>query len=231
VNCKEFRAATGADPRATRADLAAHAAGCEACAAWRRELLRMDDVIRRALAFDVGAERTVGPALPARSAWRRPAWRGWAMAAGVACATLVAGLLWLAPARAALADAVVAHMSEEPGAWARTDSPADPVLLARVLARAGVRLNAGAGVASYANSCWFRGHHVPHLVFQTDDGPVTVMVLPAERVAAAIEFDEQGYRGVLVPAERGALAILSRGAMPSRELTARLQAAFAYSEK
>ena len=39
---------------------------------------------------------------------------------------------------------------------------------------------AGAGLVSYANSCVFRGHHVPHLVVQTEAGPVTVMVLVHE---------------------------------------------------
>lgn len=224
MNCEEFRAAVGADPKTTGEGLDAHAAACSACARYRRDLLHMDEVLRRALAVDLD---TGGIGLP--RAAPRIAWRAWAMAAGVACATLVAGLLWFATPRAALAADVVAHMSEEQGAWARTDIPADPAKMAQILARAGVRLSNGAGLATYANSCWFRGHFVPHLVFQAQNGPVTVMVLTHERVRAPIEFDEEGYRGILVPAKRGALAILSRDSRPTREFTARLQAAVTYT--
>jgi hypothetical protein len=67
-------------------------------------------------------------------------------------------------------------------------------------------------MVSYASSCEFRGHHVPHLVIQTDSGPVTVMVLVHERVSKPVQFDEQGYRGVIVPvAGHGSIAVLTRG--------------------
>lgn len=227
MNCQEFRAVIGADPRQSNADVEAHAAACAECALWRRDMLRMDDVLRRALTIDIadaGATRAAPPL---------HAWRGWAMAAGAACATLVAGLLWFAIPRTSLADEVVAHMSEEPAAWARTDIAADPSKVARVLSQAGVRVSAGAGAGllTYANSCWFRGHFVPHLVFQTAEGPVTVMVLTTEHVEAPVAFDEEGYRGVLLPAQRGALAILARGAAPPGEVTARVQAAMDYAGK
>jgi len=53
---------------------------------------------------------------------------------------------------------------------------------------------------------------VPHLVVQTAAGPVTVMVLVHEPVRAATQFDENGYRGVIVPvAGHGSLAVLARG--------------------
>jgi hypothetical protein len=48
------------------------------------------------------------------------------------------------------------------------------------------------------------------LVVAGAGGPVTVMVLTAEPVTSRRSFDERGYRGVLVPAERGALAVLGR---------------------
>jgi hypothetical protein len=58
----------------------------------------------------------------------------------------------------------------------------------------------------------FRGHTVPHLVVQTDTGPVTVMVLTHEALRSAMRFNEQGYRGVIVPVRgHGSLAVLERG--------------------
>ncbi|HEY0802454.1 MAG TPA: DUF3379 family protein, partial [Steroidobacteraceae bacterium] len=73
-------------------------------------------------------------------------------------------------------------------------------------------LRPGVWLVSYANRCRLRGHEVPHLVFQSNDGPVTVMMLPDETVRISTRFDENGYQGILVPVPgHGALAILERG--------------------
>ncbi|HEX3847673.1 MAG TPA: hypothetical protein VHV81_09850, partial [Steroidobacteraceae bacterium] len=43
-------------------------------------------------------------------------------------------------------------------------------------------------------------------------GPVTVMVLVHEEVKKPMRFDEEGYRGVIVPDEgHGSLAVLTQG--------------------
>jgi hypothetical protein len=103
-------------------------------------------------------------------------------------------------------------MAEEPNAWARTDIPVPEPRLDKVLIDAHVRFRLSAGLVSYASSCTFRGHKVPHLVVQTDSGPVTVMVLTHEALRSAMRFNEQGYRGVIVPVHsHGSLAVLERG--------------------
>jgi hypothetical protein len=133
------------------------------------------------------------------------------MAASVLVALIAAGSLWIAAPHASLAAAVVAHMAGEPDAWARTDVPVPPDALGPVLAAAHMALDPAAGTVSYAQSCPFRGHHVPHLVVQTDMGPVTVMVLVHESVTKSEPFDEEGYRGVIVPLPgHGSMAVLAR---------------------
>src|SRR5437764_976561 len=54
----------------------------------------------------------------------------------------------------------------------------------------------------YAQSCWLRGHYVPHLVIQTSRGPVTVLILRHEQVRARRSFHEAGMTGIIVPAEQ-----------------------------
>jgi hypothetical protein len=222
MNCHEFRTIVGAEPQRSDAALASHAAECAECAAHRANLQRMDVTLRRAMAVDF--ERAVAEPTHSRATGgpRAAVWRGWAMAAGVACALAVGALLWVSAPQDALASDVVAHMSHEPDAW----DPAPPVpaaQLADALRRSGVRLDDAAGLATYVHRCWFRGHFVPHLVVQTDDGPVTVLVLPQERVQQPSSFAEHNYRGVIVPAQRGALAILSRGDEPSPAVVSRIR--------
>jgi Protein of unknown function (DUF3379) len=87
----------------------------------------------------------------------------------------------------------------------------DPELNA-VLRESKIRLASSAGPVSYANSCYFRGHDVPHLVVQTESGPVTVMVLVHEAVSRPMQFDELGFRGTIVPIPgHGSIAVLMRG--------------------
>lgn len=160
--------------------------------------------------------------------------RRFAFAASLLVAAGVAGVLWLALPRASLADDVVAHMAGEPDAWRRTDLAVAPDKLRAVIADARMDLRANAGMVSYANSCDFRGRHVPHLVVQDPSGPVTVMVLVHESVPAAVEFDEQGYRGVILPVPgHGAIAVLSRGGSLDRAgvdaVAARVRAAIVWT--
>jgi hypothetical protein len=170
-------------------------------------LLRFEGRLTRALRIDARVSR-----MPAQSPRLHARRNGWlAMAASLVVALLVA-TLWLGAPHASLAADVVAHMAEEPQAWARTSVPVPAADLAPVLAGSHLRLRPDAGMVSYAQSCLFRGHHVPHLVVQTGMGPVTVMVLVHENVTAARMFEEGGYRGTIVPvAGHGSIAVLVKG--------------------
>ena len=133
------------------------------------------------------------------------------MAASLTLAIGVAGSLWLAVPRPSLAGEVVAHMAGEPQAWRVTDVAVPAGALQPVLRDARLHLTGAAGVVTYANSCLFRGHVVPHLVVQTDQGPVTVMVLVHESSGQRVTFDESGYRGVIVPVPgHGSIAVLAK---------------------
>jgi hypothetical protein len=214
IDCTHYRRSMLADPRDPDPRLSEHRAGCHDCNLFTDRLLnfesRLDRALRVAVPADQAAPLRAQPPKPApRAASYR---RGWlAMAASALLALVVAGALWLAASGPSLAADVVTHMAGEPGAWHTTDAVPSSELQG-VLRDSRLRLAAGAGVVSYASSCTFRGHRVPHLVIQTDSGPVTVMVLVHESVAKSVQFDEQGYRGVIVPvAGHGSVAVLTHG--------------------
>ena len=230
----QFRRALLADPHDPDPELRAHRESCDECAAFAERLLRFESRLERALRVDLpagadwvapdesavradanGLDRVVPFPVKARDPARRGATygRGWlAMAASVLLAVVVAGVLWVAAPGASVAADVVTHMAEEPNAWRRTDVPVPDAELQEVLRNTHLRLAAGSAMVSYASSCKFRGHHVPHLVIQTDSGPVTVMVLVHEHVSKQVQFDEQGYRGVIVPVTgHGSIAVLTHG--------------------
>jgi Protein of unknown function (DUF3379) len=216
MDCTHYRRALMAQPHDPDPALGAHRESCRECNLFTERLLRFESQLGRAMRVALPA---VAQGLPQRFGSPRPAprlpyRRGWlAMAASILLAAVVAGVLWLSVSGRSLAADVVTHMAGEPQAWRRTDEPVPGPALQAVLRDSHLRLAAGAGIVSYAASCGFRGHHVPHLVIQTESGPVTVMVLVHERASKPVQFDEQGYRGVIVPVPgHGSLAVLTRGA-------------------
>jgi hypothetical protein len=204
-----YRTAIMSDPNDPDPELRAHRESCRECELYTEQLQRFETRLERALKVDLSGAAVL-PLTRKTAAPARP-WRWMAIAASVLLGLGVAGGVWLALPQPTLAADVVAHMAGEPDAWRRTDvAVAEPELDA-VLKDSKLSLKSDAGIVSYASSCFFRGHHVPHLVVQTPSGPVTVMVLVHEPVAKSVKFDEHGYRGTIVPVPgHGSLAVLMR---------------------
>jgi uncharacterized protein DUF3379 len=224
IDHTHYRAAVMADPRDPDAELRAHREACPECRAYTEQLLKFDARIERALRVAMPAAAEVLPFTrksPSFTGVRR--WL--AIAASVLLAAAIAGGIWLTLPQRSLAAAVVAHMAGEPEAWQRTDIAVDAPALEHALKDSNLRLNPKAGIVSYATSCPFRGHRVPHLVVQTPAGPVTVMVLVHEPLRKTMQFDEQGYRGTLVPVPgHGSLAVLMQDSGTTSAEVARIAA-------
>ncbi len=226
MECEVARLQIGADPAGSSAALEAHVAGCVDCTGYRREMRALEGDLRLAMAWPERAAITAAPgseAMAAKGAARSghadahaaplPTARRWALAASVLLAGVLVTSFFALQPRDALATAIVAHMSEEPDAWAKTQ-PVPRSALELVLRRSGVRLDqVEAGDVVYANSCFLRGRYMPHLVVSTPNGPVTVIVLPGEAVPQRVEFQDGRYSGVLlpVPGGGGGIAVLARG--------------------
>jgi hypothetical protein len=200
IDCRHARLAIGGDPQHLPPDVAAHIAGCQACARFHDETLAMDVKLKAALELPLHRFRDA-PARPARP-MRLPA-----LAASLLLAVLVGAGAWLLLPQSALADEIVEHVIHEPDSWQQRQ-PISSERLADVLARAGVSYDSRLPV-TYASPCRFRGRVVPHLVVQSDQGPITVMLLAHEKQETATRFSEDGYHGVLLPAGEGSIAVLA----------------------
>ena len=220
MNCLEFRRIVGAEPHSTAPEVAEHAANCEACTRYQRQMQQMDQLIQRALAIDVE------PARPAAQPPRARAFR-WSMAASLLVA-VAAAVVWVGYPRESLAREAVSHALGEPDSLRRTSAVVSERELTEVLEQAHVRLKPGMGPVSYATVCPFRGHRVPHFVVQTDKGPVTVLLLRDEpAVTKPQTFTEGKFQGVIMPAPQGVLAVLGENT-PDMEVAQRVLAAVEY---
>jgi len=225
MECLEFHRAAGADPGHLSVEAAAHRDACPTCAEFLRQTLVLDERILAALSVPV-PEHGAAAVAPNVVAFPRIERRRWiALAASIAGGVLIGSLLWVSAPRVSLAEDVVKHMAHEPGVMVMSSAPEDASRVERVMERGGIRLRSDAGMVSYAQTCRFRGEKVPHLVVQTDAGPVTVMVLRNEKVTAPVKFADQGYAGTILPAGPGSVAVIGPTGADLSQVAERVAAA------
>jgi hypothetical protein len=218
MNHNEARLLIGAEPHAAPTpELAEHLTTCAACAQFQREMIMLDGNIRRALEHGpmtaagpapVASVTPISSARPTRRAKPSSTWSGWAWAASAAVASVL--VIWALRPGDTLAHELVTHVEFESDSWS-SDHAVPTARTNSILAKAGVVLDMSSDKVVYARNCLFRGHVVPHLVVTTSRGPVTVLVLPREKVTQRTSFHEDGMTGVIVPAPHGSIAVLALG--------------------
>ena len=225
MECLEFRRAAGADPQHLEPEAERHRAACDGCAQYHRQLLAMDDTIVKALKVPAREHSDSMRRAFARDRRVSPRPRWLALAASVVAGVLIGSVLWVGHPRDSLAREVVEHMRGEPDSLLVTQLPADAANVARVLAESGLRLRGDPGHVSYATRCPFRGETVPHLVVQTDLGPVTVLVLRHIVVAKPRQFAEEGYVGTIAPFGTGSIAAIGVSVEEADDVATKLRLA------
>lgn len=222
MNCEEFRTLVGAEPNMTRPDVLTHAEECAECARYRDEMQAMDRLIYRALAVDV--QPAAAPKLPQSNP------RFWRIAASVLITAIAVAFtsIWLLTPRDTFAAEIIAHIQEEPDSLLITAESVDHAQIDKILGAARIGMKPGVAHVSYATPCHFRGRLSPHLVVQTERGPITVLVLPEEPQRPRQTINEEGFEGVVLPAPRGVIVVLGIGA-PVDEVAETVLGALEYS--
>lgn len=215
MNCDEYRQALGADPHFDEGG--AQHRECVACAAYRADLLAFDAKIRRALTLDVpplvvpkldDIDTGNVTTLADRRRFTAPAW--FAIAATVLLAVFF-GVRFTGPAgitEEQLANEVLAHVTHEPMALRVTDQAVADEHLHEVVPAHLAAMDHSAGLITFAETCPINGHDIPHLVVQGKSGPVTILLLPNEKVSGVIELNDEYKHGVILPVGDGSVAIV-----------------------
>lgn len=195
-DCRHARLHLGAQPHDVPPEVAAHVEGCADCRRFRDETLAMESRVQAALELPLARFRK-----PARA-------RRFALAASVVFALVVAGGFWLLQPARALAGDVARHVEDEAESW-DSNGPLPATQVDEVLRTAGAHFDSPYPVV-YGYPCPFKGHRVAHLVLQTAHGAVTVMLIPHEHVRLRTKISRDGMSGVLLPAGKGTVALLTR---------------------
>jgi hypothetical protein len=214
MNCNDYKEALTADPGFE--DESGHVDSCVSCQAYSAEILALDKKIAAAMAINV-PELTM-PELPeidtekvvslvARRSMPKPVW--FALAATVLLAVFVGirapdmGVM-----EGTLAEQVLAHVDHEPRALRVTSTPVSDSRLTEVVPGNLAEMSHDTGLITYAQSCVINGKTIPHLVIQGEYGPVTILLMPEEKVSAAVSLDGVNIQGVILPVGNGSIAII-----------------------
>lgn len=220
MNCDDYKQAIGADPGFDGG--AGHLSECKSCQEYRREIQALDLKIARALALEV--PELVMPALDdialdninsgnvvSMQPRRGVAMKTWfSVAATVALAVFIGFRFGVDHGQQfeSLADEVLAHVTHEPAALRVTEKKVSDDKLRKVVPANIAAMDHSVGLITFAETCPIRGHEVPHLVMQGQHGPITVMLLPNEKISAAITLNDENSHGVILPVGDGSIAII-----------------------
>jgi len=214
MSCKEIQQAFAAVPGFH--DESGHVEGCASCQAFAADMAALDQRLERAMEISVPQLRmpdlpdidvSTVASLPRRRHVSKTTW--FAVAATVALAAFL-GFQVSIPGDSgqSLEQQLLAHLDHEPGALVVSSTPVSEQRLAAKVPASIAIMNHDMGLITYAQSCDINGNSVPHLVIQGAKGPVTILLMPEEKVSEATSFEGENTKGVIIPVGNGSIAVI-----------------------
>jgi len=240
MNCEQYRQAVAAEPAFDGG--ADHVSVCAECQVFRDEMRALDAGIAKALQLELPALTL--PELPtidvqdndaqdkvvslaSRRSLPKPRWI--ALAASVMLAAVIGIRMIAGVDNISLADEVLAHLDHDPAALVVSTTPVSDERLIKVVPESMAHMDHSAGLITYAHSCVINGKTVPHLVIQGELGPITILLMPEEKIAAAQTLDGDNVHGVLLPVGNGSIAIIGARDEPLERIEKSVLSSVAWS--
>ena len=120
----------------------------------------------------------------------------------------------------------MAHIEEEAASLLTSDYIGSDRLHS-LLAPFGLKQLASLGEVRYAGVCIIGKRKGIHLVVRGETQPVTLILLPGERIKAPARISTAAYAGMIVPTNYGSLAVVADPAEPVAPVLKRVQPAIA----
>lgn len=227
MNCLEFRRLALANPQHPGPAALEHEAACPACARFYLDLRRHEEVLYQALSIPVPdglAERVLLTTRPRLMDYFSPP-RLW-LPALAAVLALTLGLTLTAPrdmSPETLAVGIIAHVRAEPEVLA-AEGQVPMGKLVRAFERGGGKLLDMPFQASYAGRCPLPGGGTgEHIVLNTPQGKVTLILMPSKPMSAALRLFKDGLYVSVLPAGEGSLALVAEADELLRSAEAKLR--------
>lgn len=208
IHCIDFRREKLADPRHLSDTAEEHLIACPACQGFSRRINAQERLLQQTASIDVPdglADRII---VASRSRTAAPV-RLWALAATL---VLSVGVGWQythrAPGQQNIALAVE-HVMHEPEAL-MSARQVEPERVAQVFENFGAQVRVPLSTVRYAKLCPVPGGTGWHIVFDTERGPVTLLLMPQHTPSAErARIITTSYRGMGVHVEPGGQGVFA----------------------
>jgi hypothetical protein len=158
---------------------------------------------------------------------RQRIWRGGlALAASVLLSVTLTVFLW--PKSVTLEESVLAHIHTEIKELAQR-GPVSESQLRMVMHKNGAELVGEIGKVNFVKLCPMRKREGGHIILAGQMGPVTVFLMPEERISAPVEVADERFAGRIVPVANGSMAIVGERGEPVAEIEHRLRGALRFT--
>ncbi len=142
---------------------------------------------------------------------RHHQWRNWLVGSVAASLILAFSLNLIFPGTqnsALLARQVVEHVKNDTHAL-NVQMSVPKSRIDTMLASYGGKLNGPIGQVSFLGHCIVGGHTGVHMVLQTSNGVVTVLLLPSQRISHEFMLNDKQLSGIIYPSKKGSIAVAS----------------------
>lgn len=212
MNCLEFRRTKLADPRRLVDAARGHLSACAACQGFARRVDEGEARLEKALQVAVPDGLADRVLLGVLRKQRKGGWSGSRLVA-LAATVLVAagiGLLWLRDVPTEEhARMAIEHVMHEPESFTTTKN-ADPSFFRQVMQEFGGEVREPIGRVRYIKLCPVPEGTGWHIVFETESGLATLLLIPNQRPRHASESATiGGWNAVALPGGRGFYAIIT----------------------
>lgn len=229
MNCDEFLEKLLLDPDSCDADFVTHRQQCEKCEQLYRENRVFEQKIHSAFRSSPQLsteqqDQLLVRAISAASSQQRRARR---LTLGAITALLLCASVFIAfqvYQKWSLNDFVLAHIEHEIDQL-DNQSLVSQASLERLYTRFDSAYLAVVKQITYAERCWMRTGYGLHLILKGQKGPVTLLLMPNEAVAATMPVNSEQFQGKIYSLGHGSMALIGNQGEPVEMLAEKIRMA------
>ncbi len=211
MNCLDVCRELSADPYTTNVSIKNHLLTCDACSCYVKQHVKLTEDLQQVINIEmpqglvsriilqqsINEKKQIGS--------RRN--RVYAVAASVLLSIgIFSGVLWL-NSPVSLQQEVLNHVINEQQ-HLLDDNNVQLTKLNSLLNDFNLRIDSSLGKINYAGSCTIRGSKGLHIVLQAKTGPVTILLMPNEKINNRQQVGNAQFTGSVVPINNGSFAII-----------------------
>lgn len=211
MNCLEFRRAILINPRDESTALQEHGIECTACASFKKDQVVFEQKLNDTMNVDI-PDGLTAKILLAQSTGKvqtqKRQRRIYSIAAGLILAVGIVVGVQINSSFQPVDELVLAHVKNEAKHLKDRLNIKDAKIKA-IFKNLNMTVNESLGTVNYAGNCDIRNNeNGAHIVLQGKNGPVTVLIMPAEIISKRQSISDKRFHGVIIPAPRGSFAII-----------------------